>query len=65
MPDRTSRPQMLWAGLSSSGIQATKHPENQGIPDFLKRVFHQIDHQPLGYDAEEDEAFYIKDTDRP
>ena len=22
MPDRTSRPKMLWAGLSSSGIQA-------------------------------------------
>src|SRR4029434_3397170 len=23
MPDRTSRPKILWAGLSSSGIQAT------------------------------------------
>src|SRR4029434_3056173 len=27
MPDRTSRPKMLWAGLSSSGIQATREHE--------------------------------------
>ena len=27
MPDRTSRPKILWVGLNSSGIQASKMTE--------------------------------------
>src|SRR4029434_1123948 len=46
VPDRTSRPQMLWVGLSSSGTQARFLPHSPSqyppllapCPDFLCRL---------------------------
>ena len=43
MPDRTSRPQMLWAGLSSSGTQANAETDRPLIHDTdpeLSKLMH-------------------------
>ena len=43
MPDRTSRPQMFWAGLSSSGIQATTFYQHYPNPfvhsSYAKKMY--------------------------